>query len=263
MSLRNRVKELRRVPASSLKPNPKNWRLHPDSQKKALQGVLEEVGIADACIAREMPDGSLMLIDGHLRAETAADDEVPVLVLDVSEEEADKILVTLDPLAGMAETDQELLAGLVGGMDIENEAMRSMVQDVASNAGLYEQMAGTDDGDNPYTAKIDVPPYEVKGSKPSLGDVYDDSKVAELIQEIDAADIPDEIKDFLRAAAWRHAVFNFEDIANYYACSSIAVQELMENSALVIVDVDKAIESGWARLGERIRAQYAAEYGDA
>ena len=41
-----------------------------------------------------------MLIDGHLRAETAPDMMVPVLVLDVTEEEADKLLLTLDPLAG-------------------------------------------------------------------------------------------------------------------------------------------------------------------
>ena len=35
----------------------------------------------------------LMIIDGHLRAETTPDAMVPVLVLDVTEEEADKILL--------------------------------------------------------------------------------------------------------------------------------------------------------------------------
>jgi hypothetical protein len=33
-----------------------------------------------------------MLVDGHLRAETITDAEIPVLVLDVNEAEADKIL---------------------------------------------------------------------------------------------------------------------------------------------------------------------------
>ena len=45
-----------------------------------------------------------MLIDGHLRAETTLRASVPVLVLDVNEEEADKILATAHPLAAMAET---------------------------------------------------------------------------------------------------------------------------------------------------------------
>ncbi len=45
-----------------------------------------------------------MLMDGHLRAETTADQLVPVLVLDANEAEANKLLATLDPLAGMAET---------------------------------------------------------------------------------------------------------------------------------------------------------------
>jgi hypothetical protein len=110
MNIRNRVKSLRMVPASDLRPNPKNWRTHPKAQQDALRGVLAEVGLADACLARELPDGSLMLIDGHLRAETLGDGDVPVLVLDVNEAEADKILATLDPLAAMAEANEEMLA---------------------------------------------------------------------------------------------------------------------------------------------------------
>ena len=53
-----------------------------------------------------LPDGRLMLIDGHLRAETTPDQLVPVLVLDVDENESNKLLATLDPLAAMAETDK-------------------------------------------------------------------------------------------------------------------------------------------------------------
>jgi hypothetical protein len=112
MTIRNRIKELRQVPASELLPNPKNWRLHPEHQHNALREILAEIGIADACLARELPDGSLMLIDGHLRAETISTSEVSVLVLDVTEEEADKILLTRDPLAAMAGSDAEKFAEL-------------------------------------------------------------------------------------------------------------------------------------------------------
>ena len=102
MQIRDRIKELRRVPASTLRANPHNWRTHPKTQQDALRGLLAEVGYADALLARELPDGSLMLIDGHLRAETTPDMDVPVLVLDVTEAEADLLLATVDPLAGLA-----------------------------------------------------------------------------------------------------------------------------------------------------------------
>lgn len=127
MNIKDRIKELRRVPASSLRPNPKNWRTHPKAQQDALRGILAEIGMADACLVRELEDGSLMLIDGHLRAETAADAVVPVLVLDVNESEADKILVTLDPLAAMAEKDAEQLAALFNQLAQQNDALAALV----------------------------------------------------------------------------------------------------------------------------------------
>ncbi len=76
MHLRDRILELRRVPAKELAPHPKNWRSHPKRQQEALRGVLAEIGYADALLARETPDG-LQLIDGHLRAELTPDQAVP------------------------------------------------------------------------------------------------------------------------------------------------------------------------------------------
>ncbi|CAB4169179.1 ParB/Sulfiredoxin [uncultured Caudovirales phage] len=127
MEIRDRIKELRRVPASKLRPNPKNWRTHPKAQQDALRGVLAEIGFAGACLARELPDGSLMLIDGHLRVETVADAPVPVLILDVTEEESDKILATLDPLAAMADKDSEQLASLLKSLKEANDALTPLI----------------------------------------------------------------------------------------------------------------------------------------
>jgi len=140
MNIRNRVKSLRMVPASDLRPNPKNWRTHPKAQQDALRGVLAEVGLADACLARELPDGSLMLIDGHLRAETLGDGEVPVLILDVNEAEADKLLATLDPLAAMADSDAVKLDELLRSVDTGSEALQQLIAATASQAGLYDTL---------------------------------------------------------------------------------------------------------------------------
>jgi len=140
MQIRNRIKELRHVPASDLKPNPKNWRTHPKAQQDALRGILAEVGMADACLARELDDGTLMLIDGHLRAETIGSEVVPVLVLDVDEAEADKILATLDPLAAMADSDAVKLDELLRSVDTGSEALQQMIAATAEEGGLYEEL---------------------------------------------------------------------------------------------------------------------------
>jgi DNA modification methylase len=130
-NIRDRVKELRRVKASELVPNPKNWRRHPKEQAAALKGLLAEIGYADALIARELPDGRLMLIDGHLRADTTKNAIVPVLVLDVTEAEADKLLLTLDPLAAMAQADQDQVRALLETVRTDSQAVAALLERVA------------------------------------------------------------------------------------------------------------------------------------
>jgi hypothetical protein len=126
MQIKNRIKELRQVKASELIPNPRNWRKHPAGQADALRGALSEIGYADALIAYETPNG-LMLIDGHLRAETTPDMQVPVLVTDLNEEEANKLLVTLDPLSIMATQDNDKLQELLETVSFENYAVMDML----------------------------------------------------------------------------------------------------------------------------------------
>ncbi len=136
MNIRDRIRELRRVPADTLRPNPKNWRTHPEAQANALRGALAEVGWAEAVVAREMPDGSLMLIDGHLRAETVGSATIPVLVVDVTEAEADKLLATLDPLAALAGVDDDRLRELLATVDTDSEALRAMLDGLAGESEM-------------------------------------------------------------------------------------------------------------------------------
>ena len=130
MQIRDRIKEFRRVKASQLRPHPKNWRTHPPAQQNALRGVLAEIGYAGALLARELPDGSLELIDGHLRAETTPEVEVPVLILDLDDREAAKLLALHDPLAGMAEANGEVLADLLGQVETENDAVQALLDEM-------------------------------------------------------------------------------------------------------------------------------------
>ena len=72
-SIRNRIKEHRRVRAGDLVPHELNFRRHPHYQRRALGAVYEQVGFARSLLAYELPDGRLKLIDGHLRRDLVAD----------------------------------------------------------------------------------------------------------------------------------------------------------------------------------------------
>ena len=128
LSIRDRVIDFRRVPAGELRANEKNWRLHPDGQRSALMAMLNDIGFAGALLAREV-DGKLELLDGHLRADIAADSQVPVLVTDLNDQEATKLLATYDPLSAMAEVDMEALGKLVVEIGSGLDRARRVAQD--------------------------------------------------------------------------------------------------------------------------------------
>jgi hypothetical protein len=106
--IRNRIKSHRRVRAGDLLPHELNYRLHPDGQRAALEALYREVGFARSLLAYELPDGRLKLIDGHLRRDLDPDMEVDVEILDVTEDEARALLLSIDPLAALAQTQEQL-----------------------------------------------------------------------------------------------------------------------------------------------------------
>jgi ParB-like chromosome segregation protein Spo0J len=170
VNIRDRIKELRRVPADQLQPNPKNWRKHPEAQANALRGVLAEVGIASAVLARETPEGGLMLIDGHLRTETLHNAEIPVLVLDVTEEEADKILATFDPLGAMAELDADALRALLEEVETGSQELADMLTALAEDAGIIDENKQA----NQSTAEeINVDSFNMQCKCPRCGFEFD------------------------------------------------------------------------------------------
>jgi hypothetical protein len=119
-----------------------------------------------------------------------------------------------------------------------------------------------DEHDN-YSRKIEAPTYEPTNAKPGLDSLFDKTRTQTLIDEIDKANgISEDEKAFLRIAAQRHTVLSFEKIADYYAHSGAEMQRLMEDSALVIIDFDKAISLGFVKLSEKIAEMVRDEYGD-
>jgi len=113
-----------------------------------------------------------------------------------------------------------------------------------------------------YSSKIEAPLYEPKNKKPHILELCNKEKTHRLLRRIDNSNVSIEEKTFLLDAARRHNVFNYEKIADYYANASKEMQELMEDSALVIIDFEKAVELGYVKLCEEIRNQYLQEYAE-
>lgn len=130
---RDRVTELIRVRAGDLTAHPDNWRTHPVGQQAAMEGILSEVGWATALVAYRS-NGALRLIDGHLRAGIDPDEEVPVLVLDVDDEEAAKLLLSFDPISAMARADSDKLRLLLDAVSVSDEGLGRMLADLARSA---------------------------------------------------------------------------------------------------------------------------------
>lgn len=114
--------------------------------------------------------------------------------------------------------------------------------------------------DNNYTKKIQAPIYEPKNQQPHIISLIDKEKTHRLIREIETANISYDEKMFLMDAARRHNVFNYERIADYYAHATPEMQNLMERSALVIIDFEKAIQLNYVKVCDDIKQMYLTEY---
>lgn len=136
--------------------------------------------------------------------------------------------------------------------DEQIKAFRLADNKTAELAEWDEDLLGKEMQDNKYTLKVKIPQYEITGECPEISDMLDSSRADELIQEVEAADIPEEIREFLIQAARRHNVFNYRNIAEYYAHAEPEVQKLFEKSALVIIDVNDAIANGYVQLATDI-----------
>ncbi|HMF15053.1 MAG TPA: hypothetical protein VKE94_22210 [Gemmataceae bacterium] len=131
-SIRNRIVAHVTVRAGDLVPHPNNWRRHPPDQRRALGESLTELGDIRSLLGYRLPDGRIQLIDGHLRRDLDPERVVTVELVDLSEEEAAKALLTLDPLAALAETDAKAAQILFAGLRTESDTLRGIWQGLST-----------------------------------------------------------------------------------------------------------------------------------
>jgi len=246
-------------------PYARNSRTHSDEQISQIAASIKEWGWTTPILVDEQGG----IIAGHgrtLAAQKLKMTEVPVVIAKGWSDTKKRAYIIADnKLALNADWDHEMLAlelGELGDLGFDLDLIGFAVNE---NLEFPSPENDTDDdGDSKYSKKIDAPVYEPTEDCPQIVELYDKDKYEELTAKIYQDDsIDSEIKDFLLAAAARHIRFDFEQIAEFYAHAPPDLQQLMEDSALVIVDFDKAIAGGYVKLSQNISEIYASEKGEA
>lgn len=232
-----------------IKPYEKNPRKNDEAVQYVMNSI-KEFGFKVPIVIDK--DG--VIVCGHTRFKAAKKlkmKEVPCILADDLTPEQIKAFRLADNKTGeIATWDDELLSG----------ELADLIDFDMGDFGFDLSLGNDDDSDddeeetdNPYSKKINIPQYEPTGIHVTLQECMDNSKTDELIKEIELSSVSDEEKEFLKAAAQRHIVFNYRNIAEYYANdASKEMQELMEKSALVIIDLENAIANGYTALSTEI-----------
>ncbi|EJQ5572682.1 ParB/Srx family N-terminal domain-containing protein [Escherichia coli] len=204
-------------PLQELSPYAHNARTHSPEQVAQLVESIKQFGWTNPVLIDEKGE----IIAGHGRvmaAEMLKMDSVPVIVL----------------------------SGLT---DEQKKAYRLADNRLPMNAGWDEDLLRMELSDL-INADFDV---SLTGFIPTeIDELYDDTKTQELISRIRSASLEPDIEKFLLCAAERHTVFNFSRIADYYAHAPSEIQCFFEESALVIIDYQQAIENGFVRMTQRM-----------
>jgi hypothetical protein len=235
------------VKISKVKGNPSNPRIiKNDKFKKLVKSIKEFPEMLK--LRPIVVDEDMMVLGGNMRLKASKEAGLSEVWIDIAEgltEEQKKEFIVKDNV-GFGEWEWDILANewdsvqlAEWGLDVWENPDDAIVED-----------------DERYSRKIVAPTYEPKNEKPVIDDLFSTQKADELIHKIKQADLSEEELMFLSHCALRHTVYDYSKIADFYAHSSKEIQELMEDSALVIIDFDKAIENGYVKLTKDIAAAY-------
>lgn len=254
--------QVENVPLSSIIRYARNARMHDQEQVKAIAASITEFGWTYPVLI----DRDNVIVAGHgraLAAELLGLTEVPCLRRsDLTPAQVKAYRLADNQLALRSSWDVDLLKLELEEIKLDGFEIGLLGFDLGALQQIGIEPGDAGGGGDPgaadrYTKKIEAPIYEPKSeTPPPISDLADCTKCNKLGAAISAADIPSDVKSFLHLAVGRHVVFNYERIAEFYAHASKEVQELMEASALVIIDFDKAIENGFVALSDDLAEAY-------
>ena len=247
--------KLQRVPVSKLRANPKNPRIIKDEKfQKLVQSIKDFPEMLE--LRPIVVDGDWMVLGGNMRLKAcpaAGLKEVPVAIAaDLTPDQQREFIIKDN--VGFGEWQWDALA---------NEWDANELIDWGLDVPSFEQEALTlPDNENPYTKKIEAPIYKITGEKPQPEQTYDVTRYLRLCKRVDDSNVSDAEKALLKLAAARHIVFDYAQMAELYAHSNAEMQDLMEESALVIIDFDKAIELEYAKITQHLVDEFEEHFDE-
>ena len=238
-----------KVDINSIQENPNNPRTITEEKFRKLVKSLKE--FPEMLEARPIvinPDG--IVLGGNMRLKAAREAGLTeVHAYRATWEEAKQKEFIIKDNVSFGEHDWDILANEWDAAQIESWGLDVWVPEEEEPVN-----------ENPYSTKVEAPVYKPTKAQPKIDELHGLGKYGEIIAKIEAAHLTPELDSFLRLAATRHIVFDYEQIAEFYAHATAEVQELMEDSTLVIVDFGKAIEDGFVRLNQELKEQYLEEH---
>jgi hypothetical protein len=262
--------EIAFVPVESLVAYERNPNTHKPAQIEQIAASIEEWGwtfpiLADAngvVAGHGRKAAAELLYQRGAKLRMSSGQEIPagmVPRIDCSgwsEDQRRAYIIADNKLASNATWDDKLLTFELGELKAEGFDLGLVGFGDSELSHIFSQ------DQSRYSRKMVTPVYETTGEKPTVAELTDHTRARELLAEIDAAELPDDVRAFLRSAAARHVVFNYHAIAEFYSHASEDVQRLMENSALVIIDFERAIELGYVKMTTQLNEIYGRSYDD-
>lgn len=240
--------KLEYVDIDELVPYLNNAKIHTAEQIEQIKKSIEEFGMNDPIAVWKDNE----IIEGHGRLIALKElgwHKAPVIKLDhLTEQQRKAYILIHNKLTMNTGFDLDILQMELEDIDIE----------MSDFGFLDEEISVLDESDDidelsRYSQNIKIPQYEPKGDLPDISELVNTQKSDSLIEEINNADIDEETKQFLINASYRHNVFDYRKIAEFYAHQDADVQRFMEKSALVIIDINDAIANGYVQLTKTIQ----------
>ena len=244
-----------------------NPRIISDSEMEKLKKSIIEFDYIDPVIINKH---NMHIVGGNQRVYALKElgfNEIDVVYINEPDLNKEKALnIALNKISG--DWDTEKLEDIFNELDADELDLTGFdeleIDDLFNESLEFDDNPFEDNGivKSKYTAKIDIPHYEITGEKPELYELIDTEKADKFKVKIEESDFPDDVKEFLINSSYRFLEFNYSNIAEYYAHADKELQEMMEDLALVIIDFNKAIADGYVEFSDKMREIVERDYGD-
>jgi hypothetical protein len=241
--------KLETLPIKKLTPDRKNARKHDDENLRILAQSLEKFGQRKPIVITEANE----VVAGNGTLEAAKklgwlEIEVVRVPNDWSSEMVRAFAIADNRTAELSEWNTEELNAQL----LELEGSGWQLEDFGFVAVESAEAQKNNQEENAYNQSVKIPQYEIVGEKPGLLELVDNSKTLSLQKQVEKTNLPEDVKEFLKLAAYRHTVFDYRKIAEFYAYMPAEIQKLFEDSALVIIDLQDAIANGFTNFTNTI-----------